>query len=89
MTPPTDNQSRTAIDIILEDHREVEQLFEEAKSTTDPHEFRQTVAAVIGELVRHSVAEEQYLYPALRQHLDDGDEIADKESKSTPKPSGS
>ena len=31
------------------------------------------------ELVRHSVAEEEYLYPAVREHLEEGDVLADKE----------
>lgn len=31
------------------------------------------------ELVRHSVAEEAYLYPAVREFLPDGDTVADKE----------
>ena len=31
------------------------------------------------ELVRHSVDEEEYLYPAVREHLENGDALADKE----------
>jgi hemerythrin superfamily protein len=31
------------------------------------------------ELVRHAVAEEMHLYPAVRRHVPDGDTIADKE----------
>lgn len=31
------------------------------------------------ELVRHSVAEEQFMYPAARKHLEGGDQIADHE----------
>jgi hemerythrin superfamily protein len=31
------------------------------------------------ELVRHPVAEEQYLYPAVREHVADRDSLADKE----------
>jgi hemerythrin superfamily protein len=31
------------------------------------------------ELVRHSVAEEEYLYPAVRKHLVNGDTLADRE----------
>lgn len=34
---------------------------------------------MISELVRHSVAEEQFLYPAVRGWLPDGDRIADHE----------
>jgi hemerythrin superfamily protein len=34
---------------------------------------------VITELVRHSVAEEMYMYPAARKALPDGDQLADHE----------
>ncbi len=40
---------------------------------------QQLVEQVTIELVRHSVAEEQWLYPAVRQLVADGDTIADKE----------
>lgn len=39
--------------------------------------FHALAMQAIAELVRHSVAEEQYLYPALCEHLDGGDELAD------------
>lgn len=72
-------RARTVVDIIIEDHREVEELFRQAESATDPEQLRPITDQVIAELVRHSVAEEQYLYPALREHLDDGDSMADEE----------
>lgn len=31
------------------------------------------------ELIRHSVAEEEHLYPAVRRYVDGGDDLADKE----------
>ncbi|MEE1938895.1 hemerythrin domain-containing protein [Streptomyces sp. TRM 70361] len=70
-------------DIIQElttDHREVEELFGKIEALPMGDERRKEYAdeAVI-ELVRHSIAEEQYLYPAVREFLPDGDEIADKE----------
>jgi hemerythrin superfamily protein len=34
---------------------------------------------VVIELVGHSVAEEAYLYPAVRESLPDGDKVAAKE----------
>ncbi|TDD65450.1 hemerythrin domain-containing protein [Jiangella aurantiaca] len=71
--------ARTVVDVIVEDHREVEELFREAETAVDPAELRRATDRVIAELVRHSVAEEEYLYPALREHLDDGDELADRE----------
>lgn len=79
MTETTEGRARTVIDIIVDDHREVQQMFTQAQRETDPAEFQRLVSTVVAELVRHSVAEEQYLYPALREHVDGGDEIADHE----------
>ncbi|MGC9382233.1 hemerythrin domain-containing protein [Streptomyces sp. MH13] len=62
------------------DHREVEELFGkiEALPPGDGQRKKYADQAVI-ELVRRSVAEEAYLYPAVREFLSDGDTIADKE----------
>ncbi|MEZ3183028.1 hemerythrin domain-containing protein [Streptomyces pimonensis] len=70
-------------DVIAElttDHREVEELFGKIEALPPGHEQRRKHAdqAVI-ELVRHSVAEEMHLYPAVRAFLPDGDTLADKE----------
>lgn len=70
-------------DVIAElttDHREVEEFFAHIESLPSGHSGRKDYAdkATI-ELVRHSVAEEAYLYPAVREHLPDGDAVADRE----------
>ena len=68
------------IDVIIADHREVEKVFAELESGQgDPQHRRDLADHVIAELVRHSVAEEQYMYPAARTVLPDGDSIADHE----------
>ncbi|MER6328579.1 hemerythrin domain-containing protein [Streptomyces sp. NPDC001034] len=62
------------------DHREVEQLFGRIEALPPGSPQRRELAdEVTIELVRHSVAEEAYLYPAVREHLDGGDALADKE----------
>ena len=70
-------------DIIAElttDHREVEELFQRIESLPSGHEDRRKlVDEMTIELVRHSVAEEQYLYPAVRERVEGGDALADKE----------
>ncbi|MFH8573996.1 hemerythrin domain-containing protein [Streptomyces sp. NPDC017993] len=70
-------------DVIAEltsDHREVDELFEQLDNAMPGSERRKQLAdALTIELVRHSVAEEQHLYPAVREHLDGGDAIADRE----------
>jgi hemerythrin superfamily protein len=75
----TTTQQQDLIDAIVTDHREVQAVFAEIERTTDPRQRRELVEHVIAELVRHSVAEEQYLYPTARKVLPDGDEIADHE----------
>lgn len=68
------------VTVITHDHREVEQAFGELESGSGDAEYRRDLADhVIAELVRHSVAEEQFLYPAVREHLSGGDQLADKE----------
>ncbi|WP_027947146.1 hemerythrin domain-containing protein [Amycolatopsis taiwanensis] len=68
------------ISVITSDHREVEGAFQELESGRGTPEYRRgLVDHVISELVRHSVAEEQFMYPAARRHLDNGDELADHE----------
>ena len=70
-------------DIIAEltaDHREVEGLFQQIESLPSGHRDRRKLADEMTiELVRHSVAEEQYLYPTVREHIEGGGPVADKE----------
>ncbi|GAB2746713.1 hemerythrin domain-containing protein [Streptomyces bullii] len=68
------------IDELVTDHREVEELFAKIEGLPPGHQDRKLYAdqATI-ELVRHSVAEEEYLYPAVREHVPNGDSIADRE----------
>jgi len=66
------------VDDVITDHREVEEVFAEIEKGGGGNK-RDLVEHVIAELVRHSVAEEQYLYPAARRVLADGDKIVDHE----------
>ncbi|MGH3876711.1 MAG: hemerythrin domain-containing protein [Actinophytocola sp.] len=65
------------IDAIVADHRDVAALLDELEASGDARNRRSLVERVITELVRHAVVEEQYLYPAARRALPDGDEMAD------------
>ncbi|EID56043.1 hemerythrin domain-containing protein [Saccharomonospora xinjiangensis] len=76
----TSTSGSDLIDVITEDHRQVELVFEQLEDPrVEPGRRKELVDHVIAELVRHSVAEEQHVYPAARRHLHDGDEIADHE----------
>jgi hemerythrin-like domain-containing protein len=65
------------IDLLTTDHHEVIDLLQQIKITTDAEERRDLADTVISELVRHSVAEEVYVYPAMKKYLPDGDEAVD------------
>ena len=65
-----------AVHLLLQDHREVEQLFSriEAAGGAGPDE---AVQEVVRELSVHAVIEEQVLYPAIREKVPGGDQLAD------------
>ncbi|WP_405363483.1 hemerythrin domain-containing protein [Kitasatospora sp. NBC_00085] len=70
----------SVIEELMADHREVEEMFARIQAMTGGgQQLRDAVDEVTIELVRHSVAEEQYLYPAVREHIQGGDRLADKE----------
>ncbi|MCW4351840.1 hemerythrin domain-containing protein [Hoyosella sp. YIM 151337] len=66
-------QQRDVIEILMHDHRAVEEMFSELESlpnTRDNATRRKTLAdKVIIELVRHSVAEETEVYPAVKEKV--------------------
>ncbi|WP_324784957.1 hemerythrin domain-containing protein [Streptomyces sp. H51] len=68
------------IDELMTDHREVEEIFGRIEALPPGAKDRKTYAEqATMELVRHSVAEEAYLYPAVRKHVEGGDALADRE----------
>ncbi|MCC9311808.1 hemerythrin domain-containing protein [Kitasatospora sp. RB6PN24] len=68
------------INELMTDHREVAEMFARIRALPAGDERRREVADQFTiELVRHSVAEEQYLYPAVREHVPGGEALADKE----------
>ncbi|MGW6731000.1 hemerythrin domain-containing protein [Streptomyces sp. NPDC055013] len=68
------------IDELVTDHREVEEFFGRIEALPSGDKDRKLYAdRATMELVRHSVAEEAYLYPAVREHVAGGNVIADRE----------
>ncbi|MFH9226386.1 hemerythrin domain-containing protein [Streptomyces lydicus] len=68
------------IEELTGDHREVDELFEQFESRAPGCiERKLFLDALTIELIRHSVAEEMHLYPAVREHLENGDLLADSE----------
>ncbi|WP_030548811.1 hemerythrin domain-containing protein [Streptomyces albus] len=74
------NHGEDAIAELTADHREVDELFESLQGVpTGRPERRQLLDRITIQLVRHAVAEEQYLYPEVRKRVPGGAELADKE----------
>jgi iron-sulfur cluster repair protein YtfE (RIC family) len=63
---------RDVVDILTTDHHEVLALIGGIPGA-DPGQRRDMADMVIAELMRHAIAEEMHVYPAMREHLADGD----------------
>jgi len=73
-------EAENLISVLVTDHREVEEMFTELETEGLSAQRRSELRdKVITELVRHSVAEEMYLYPTTRKVLPGGDQLADRE----------
>jgi hemerythrin superfamily protein len=70
-----DEQQRDVIEVLEQDHREVEEMFAELESlrgasTDEARERRKSVTEQVTiELVRHSVAEEVLVYPKVERQV--------------------
>jgi hemerythrin superfamily protein len=67
------------IELLEHDHREVEQMFAEFEQATSNEQKETLRDRIIIELVRHSEAEEQAVYPLIRKSIDNGDRIVEHE----------
>jgi len=81
-TPPAPDHADDSdvIDVLTTDHREFIALISQIRSTADPAQRRDLADQLIAELVRHSVAEEMYVYPAMRDHLPGGAEAVEHDT---------
>jgi hypothetical protein len=71
------SKSNDAIAMLKADHRKVKKLFddfEEASGSTQ----KKIAAEAVMELKVHATLEEEFLYPALRQHIEDEEGIMDE-----------
>ncbi|BBX36082.1 hemerythrin HHE cation binding domain-containing protein [Mycolicibacterium mageritense DSM 44476 = CIP 104973] len=74
----TTSDTQDLVDRIIADHREVEAVFKEIEGCGTPAKRHELVEHAIAELVRHSIGEEEYLYPAARKALPAGDDLANR-----------
>jgi len=71
VTSPSTDQD--VVDVLSADHQEFVDLVASIRQTDDADERRDLTDVLISELVRHSVAEEMFVYPAMKEHLPDGE----------------
>jgi hemerythrin superfamily protein len=64
MTEPSD-----AIELLIQDHRVIDQLLQELDVETDPDHLRVLYLRLVGLLSAHEEAEQQVLFPAFRAAL--------------------
>jgi hemerythrin superfamily protein len=73
------DEQRDVIEILIHDHREVEQMFTELETLVGMNDEaslqrrQNLVDQVIIELVRHSVAEEAEVYPRVKEKISDAE----------------
>jgi hemerythrin superfamily protein len=70
-------QDQDVIDVLTIDHTEATALIAQIRSSADPEQRRDLADTLISELVRHSVAEEMFVYPAMQKHLPDGEQAVE------------
>lgn len=77
-TPTTQTDMVT---VLTNEHRDVEQMFSQLENLdgSSSEEAQRLAEQVVISLMQHSVAEEIYLYPTIRENLRDGNGIADHE----------
>lgn len=69
-----DGPGRDVVDILTTDHREMFELLDQIEGTPDAGRRRDLADTVIAEVMRHAVAEEMHVYPAMEKHLPGGAE---------------
>jgi len=69
------------VDVLTADHREFQDLAQQISVAADPGVRRDLTDQLIAELVRHAVAEEMFVYPAMRDHLPNGEEAVEHDTE--------
>jgi hypothetical protein len=70
-------ESQSMLDGLRSDHNAIAAQLDDPTATGDTDDGAAVREQLVMELVRHFVAEEQYLYPTIRQHVTDGVALAD------------
>lgn len=63
--------------MLREDHQKIRQLFDQFHATTNKHEKWNIVTAALAALEVHAKLEEELIYPAWREHVDERDLVVE------------
>jgi hemerythrin superfamily protein len=69
------------VDILTSDHQEMIALIGQIHSTPDGSQRKDLADTLIAEVMRHAVAEEMYVYPAIEDHVPNGKEEVEHDKK--------
>ena len=78
---PSGVQGTDVVDILTSDHQSMLELIGQIEGTADAGERRDLADTVIAEVMRHAVAEEMYVYPAIEEHVPNGKEEVEHDKK--------
>ena len=73
----TEPDAQTMFEALHSDHQAIGAMLADTRLTGAGADAAAEREQLVMALVRHFVAEEQYLYPLVRQHLDGGGDLAD------------
>src|SRR5437764_13898199 len=65
------------IDLLIQDHHEVNGLFGRFKQSSQPDTQEKLAKQIVHELSVHAAIEEQFVYPLVRARVDGGKDLAD------------
>ncbi len=80
MTSSGTTSEPDVVDVLSTDHREFLGLVAEIRAESDPAARRELTDTLIAELVRHSVAEEMFVYPAIKDAVPNGKDATDHDA---------
>lgn len=69
------------VDILTSDHRDMITLIAQIKTSAGESERRDLADTLIAEVMRHAVAEEMFVYPAIEDHVPQGREEVEHDKK--------
>jgi hemerythrin superfamily protein len=70
-----------AVELIREDHRKVQELFEQFEEAEERRQMQRIVETALRELEMHADLEEELFYPALRDEMEEEEKLDEAEEE--------